>query len=80
MGNTLKSDASAAVAMASRRGLGQVRHIESIQLWLQEKVRWGYVRVVKVTTGEYVADALTTYVSSEGIRNHMRDVHQIALE
>ena len=34
---TLKSDASAAVPIASRRGLGKVRHIEVCQLWLQKK-------------------------------------------
>ena len=33
----LESDASAAIAIASRRGLGKVRHIEVCQLWLQEK-------------------------------------------
>ena len=34
----LKCDASAAVGMAKRRGLGKVRHIDVTQLWLQEKV------------------------------------------
>ena len=41
----LKSDASAAIAIASRRGLGKVRHIEVCQLWLQDKVRRGCVQV-----------------------------------
>ena len=38
---TIKSDASAAVAIASRRGLGKVRRIEGCQLRLQEYVRKG---------------------------------------
>ena len=35
-GIVLKNDASAATAIASRRGLGKVRHIEVCQLRLQE--------------------------------------------
>lgn len=46
----LKTDASAAILIASRRGLGKVRHIEVCQLWLQDKVRRGNVKVVKVGT------------------------------
>ena len=77
---TLKSDASAAIAIASRRGLGKVRHIEVCQLWLQEKVRSGEVKVVKVGTDENVADSLTKYVSSEILRKHMRATGQLARE
>ena len=33
----LRTDASAAKGIASRRGLGKVRHIEVHQLWLQKK-------------------------------------------
>ena len=77
---TLKSDASAAIAIASRRGLGTVRHIEVCQLWLQEKVRSGEVKVVKVGTDENVADSLTKYVSSEILKKHMRETSQLARE
>ena len=77
---TLKSDASAAVAIASRRGLGKARHIEVCQLWLLEKMKSGEVEVVKVTTDENVADTLTKHVSSDIVRKHMRDASQIALE
>ena len=34
----INSDASAASGIASRVGFGKNRHIEVIQLWLQEKV------------------------------------------
>ena len=69
---TLKCDASSAIAIASRRGLGKVRHIEVCQLWLQEKVRSGEVKVVKVGTYENAADSLTTYVGSEIIKKHAK--------
>ena len=77
---TLKSDASAAIAIASRRGLGEVRHIEVCQLWLQEKVKSGEVEVVKVGTDENVAYSSTKYVSSEILKKHMRETSQLALE
>ena len=34
---TLRSDASAAIGIASRKNMGRVRHIEVAQLWLQSK-------------------------------------------
>ena len=34
----IKTDASAAKGIASRRGVGKIRHIEVSQLWIQEKV------------------------------------------
>ena len=72
----LKSDATAAIAIASRRGLGKVRHIEVCQLWLQDKVRRGDVKVVKVGPRENVADALTKYVSRDIMCSHMRSTGQ----
>ena len=78
--STLKNDASAAIAIASRRGLGKVRHIEVCQLWLQEKVRSEAIKVVKVGTHENVADAMTKYVGSEILKRHLRDTNQRLLE
>ena len=68
----IKSDASAAIGIASRRGLGKVRHIEVNQLWLQEKVASKVVTVVKVKGTENPADALTKYLNSEKLLWHMK--------
>ena len=54
-------DASAAVGIACRRGLGKVRHIELDQLWLQSQVARGRVRVYKVPGEENIADSLTKH-------------------
>ena len=40
-------------------------------LWLHEKVSKGEIEVVKVSTDENVADALTKYVSRENVSEHM---------
>ena len=50
-GIAIQSDATAANAIASRRGLGNARRIEVCQLWLQERVRWrrwGLMRMWRV--------------------------------
>ena len=44
----LETDSSAAKGVASRRGVGKIRHIEMNQLWLQEKVANKDVAVIKV--------------------------------
>ena len=48
----LKSDASAAMAIASRRGLGKVKCIRACQVWHPEKPGHGDVTVVTVSTGD----------------------------
>ena len=55
----LRTDASAAKGIATRRGLGKIRHIEVHQLWLQEKVTRGVIEVMKVKGEGNLADALT---------------------
>ena len=72
----VSTDASAAKGIASRRGLGKVRHIEVHQLWVQERVASGEVEVRKVDGKSNLADALTKHVGSEGIRVHMHHTSQ----
>ena len=80
------SDSSAARGIAARRGLGKVRHIEVCQLWLQEKVQEGKVRLMRVKGIDNPADVLTKHVGSEVLTKHMsrlgmdrrRDRHEIA--
>ena len=55
----LKMDASAARAMATRQGVGRVRHLEVRHLWLQEVVRRGAVQVRQVPGRANPADVLT---------------------
>ena len=65
---SVHADASAAKSIASRRGLGKVRHIEVNQLWLQEKVNNGTVEVEKVDGRVNLADLLTKYKTWEPIK------------
>ena len=72
LGIVLKCDASAAVGIVMRRGLGKVRHIDLSQLWLQEKVFRRELKITKVKSGENKSDALTKYVGSQDIGKHFR--------
>ena len=50
IGVKVKTEASAAKGIASRKGLGKVRHIDVSQLWLQDKVSKGEIVIEKVST------------------------------
>ena len=59
----IRMDAEAARAIASRQGIGKVRHLEVRYLWLQDKVRRGEIKLVKVWGKENPADVLTEPMS-----------------
>ena len=67
----IKSDASAAIGISSRIGIGKVRHIEVTQLWVQEKVANGEIAIHKVATEDNLADALTKAVDAHVIQKHV---------
>ena len=56
-------DSSAAKAIASRKGLGKVRHIEVRHLWLQQAVRDKKLVLRKVLGKENPSDLLTKGLS-----------------
>ena len=59
------TDASAAKGIASRRGLGNTRHVAVHFLWVQERVRNGDLTVSKVWGGDTPADLLTKYLTRD---------------
>ena len=60
---TLNIDAEAARAIASRQGVGKIRHLEVRFLWLLDVVRSGIVCLSKVWGNTNPADALTKPMS-----------------
>ena len=66
-----KSDASAAIGIANRIGIGKVRHIEVNQLWLQDRVSKKEIQITKVGTEENLADALIKAVGMNSINKHI---------
>ena len=63
----IHTDASAAKGIASRRGLGKVRHIELSELWVQDQVARGRLKIVKVNGAENFSDSLTKHSSPDRI-------------
>ena len=59
------SDASAAIGMVRRLGLGRVRHLATADLWIQQKVRDGSLSVTKLL-GTINGAALMTKSKSRG--------------
>ena len=76
----LRTDSSAAKGIASRRGLGRIRHMELAELWLQEKVATGTIQVRKVKGSENLADALTKPPSRDMLSTHMAGTSQVAAQ
>ena len=65
------TDSSAALGIATRSGLGKIRHLETHTLWLQEKVRTGAIMVKKVRGEVNPADLFTKHLPSR------EKVHQL---
>jgi chemotaxis response regulator CheB len=76
----VKTDASAAKGIASRRGLGKVRHIDVSQLWLQDRVSKGEIIIEKVSTHNNIADAMTKHVDSGKLNSHMLSVGLVIVQ
>ena len=68
---TLYTDSSAAKGIASRRGLGKVRHIELCELWLQDQVARGRIVVNKICGDDNFSDSLTKHASTDRITQTM---------
>ena len=57
-------DATAGIAIGSRRGLGRVKHIDTVFLWVQALVTEGRITIGKKATKEMLANFLTKHVDA----------------
>ena len=64
-------DASAALAIVSRRGLGKLRHLDTNYLWIQEKAAKGDLNFMKVADVDNGADLFTGTLSWNVVQNHI---------
>lgn len=61
-------DATTAIGLMKRRGVGRVKHLELRQLWIQEQVEAGRVVVEKVSTEENPADMFTNPLGDQRLQ------------
>ena len=67
----LHSDASAAIGICRRRGLGKVRHLAVADLWVQDRLRTKDFALTKVAGADNPADMLTKHVERALIDKHV---------
>ena len=57
----IHSDATAAIGICRRQGLGRVRHLATADLWVQQKVRARELKLFKLPGKENPSDLMTKY-------------------
>ena len=62
-------DATAGIAIESRGGLGRVKHIDTVLLWVQTKVTEGEISLGMKPTNDVLADFLTKHVDAATMLN-----------
>ena len=67
----LRSDASAAIGICRRRGLGKVRHLHVADLWVQGRLRSGDFTLKKWPGATNPADLLTKYLPQADLNKHL---------
>ena len=76
----VNTDSSAAKGIATRKGLGKVKHLETRTLWVQEKVDQGTIKIKKIDGNHNVADVLTKYLSAAKLQSLLAGLPVTALE
>ena len=74
------SDATAAIGIARRKGLGKVRHLDVTDLWIQDKKRSKQVLLSKILGTENPADVLTKYVDRATMIKAMTTANLVQLQ
>ena len=74
------TDATAAIGIARRRGMGKIRHLDTTDLWVQEVVRSGRVQLEKIAGAEKPADILTKYVERPLLEKMLKKIGMVKLE
>ena len=75
----IHSDATAAIGIARRRGMGKIRHLDCADLWVQEKIRSSKIVLEKILGAENPADAFTKHVPREMLQKSMAKAGMIYL-
>ena len=69
------SDATAAIGISKRRGVGKIRHLEAKDLWIQDKVEKKELMLGRVPTADNMSDIGTKYVPAVTLDRHLKALH-----
>ena len=64
------TDAIVAIGICQHRGLGEVRHLQTADRWVQDRLRKGDFALTKVLCADTPADLLTKHVPRDVMRKH----------
>ena len=67
----LQTDATAAVGICRRKGLGKIRHLATADLWVQDKLKSGAFTLQKIPGTENPADILTKSIDRPVLVRHL---------
>ncbi len=67
----LHTDASAAVGIVHRQGVGKLRHVRVQYLWVQSKVQSGEMAVGKINGRDNPADLMTKNLAIADVQRHL---------
>ena len=69
----INTDSSTGKSVASRRGASKIRHLDTRDLWIQERVARGDIMIEKVRGEDNVADGLTKHVDKQKMDQFMSE-------
>ena len=71
---TLRSDATAAIGITQREGLGKVRHLATADLWVQQRLRRQEFRISKIPGPQNLADLGTKGLERDAVQRNLRSL------
>ena len=72
--SVLHTDASAAIGIVRRAGLGKLRHLNVRYLWLQDHLRSGQMELHKVAGVANAADLVTKHLGPGKAEDYLRAI------
>jgi hypothetical protein len=76
----LHSDATAAIGIARRKGSGKIRHLDTTDLWIQDKITSKKMQLSEVLGVENMADVLTKYVDKNSMSSALARMNIVKLD
>ena len=76
----IESDSTSAKSFASRRGLGNQRHVQTRYLWIQDRVAANNFVIKKVATAKNVSDILTKVMDRSTLNKHMETLGYVDVQ
>ena len=74
------TDASAALANASKLGPGRIRHLEVQSMWLKDAIRRRILAIGKIGSKQNNSDVLTKHVNKETLTSFMEELGLVSLK